>query len=138
MQLTVGPTALISLLTGTIISKYCPNYANDPMSALDTAAQAAFCCGIIITVMGILNLGSLINFMSHPVMSGFTTGAALTIGLGQMKGAFGMMVSPAQVGDGDTEYNYQVVKWWIQNFNTKDESGYYIRNPYAIQVINIT
>ena len=38
---------------------------------------------------GILNLGNFINFISHPVMSGFTTGAAMSIGLSQVNNAFG-------------------------------------------------
>jgi MFS superfamily sulfate permease-like transporter len=36
-----------------------------------------------------LNLGNFIRFISHPVMSGFTTGAAMTIGLNQISPAFG-------------------------------------------------
>ena len=50
-------------------------------SATLVAAEAAICVAIILTVLSILNLGSLIHYISHPVMSGFTTGAAMIIGM---------------------------------------------------------
>jgi hypothetical protein len=133
MQLCVGPTALISLLMGAILTKYGVDADTDLQLAVDTCAQAAFCSGIIICVCGILNLGNMINFMSHPVMSGFTTGAACTIGLTQMKSAFGLTVPPPQVGR-DVEYNYEVVQWYIDNFNGVDQHGYAYVNPYAVKV----
>jgi MFS superfamily sulfate permease-like transporter len=133
MQLTVGPTALISLLTGSIITKYGVDFENDLPLAVDTAAQAAFCCGLIIVVLGLLNLGNIINFMSHPVMSGFTTGAAMTIGLSQLRSAVGMSLAPPQVGR-DVEYTYEVCHWWLQNWNGYDDKGYSLRNHYASKV----
>lgn len=135
MQLCVGPTALISLLTGSILTKYGIDPFTDLELAVDTCAQAAFCCGVIITVCGILNLGNVINFMSHPVMSGFTTGAACIIGLTQMKAAFGLTVSPPVAGK-DVEYNYEIVQWLLDNFNGEDANGNAYVNPYAVKVIN--
>jgi MFS superfamily sulfate permease-like transporter len=125
MQLAVGPVAVVSLMMGSLMSKHQPDYATNPLGAIDTAAQASFNVGILMTVMGksthaarpwaptwpfwpppclnhpvarprirtvstgILNLGNFINFISHPVMSGFTTGAAMSIGLSQVNNAFG-------------------------------------------------
>ena len=136
--LTVGPTSLISLLTGSLLTKYGVDYRADLDLAVDTAAQAAFCCGLIIAILGLLNLGNLINFMSHPVMIGFTTGAAMIIGLTQLKYAFGTTVAVPQVGamyhGKKVEYYYTVMQWWIDNFHEKDKHGYNYTNPLAVKV----
>ena len=146
-QLTVGPTAVVSLLTGTIIAKYCGVYnssknlfvdgttTHDVEYAVDTAAQAAFCIGIVIFCLGLVNMGHAINFLSHSVMSGFTSGAALTIGLTQLKSAFGMSAAVPSPGQEGYEYNYMVIKWWIDNFNGQDTNGRWYRNHYAVSVI---
>lgn len=136
LQLTVGSTALISLMTGEIISKYKINYEEDLGLALDTAAQAAFTCGIIVAILGILNLGNTIRFVSQPVMSGFTTGAAMTIGLTQIRAAVGFELQSPQIG-ADVHYNYEIMEWWIDNWNGVNAQGYSYRNPIAAKVREI-
>ena len=46
-QLAVGPVAIVSLLTGTLIAKWQPDYATNTQGAADTAAQASLCTGIV-------------------------------------------------------------------------------------------
>ena len=46
-QLAVGPVAIVSLLTGTLIAKWQPDYATNKVGAMDTAAQASLCTGIV-------------------------------------------------------------------------------------------
>jgi MFS superfamily sulfate permease-like transporter len=128
-----------------------PDYATDTEAAMDTAAQAALCCGIILAIMSILNLGHLINFISLPVMSGFTTAAAALIGLSQIKSAFGFtqkIPATPQQGQPGYEFNYQVMKWYISdfygryttyssdsNFLTKGEQyGHLWINPYSVKI----
>ncbi len=57
--------------------------------------------------------------------AGFTTGAALIIGVTQLKYALGMSINPPQVGGfynrKKVEYYYEVFEWWIDNFNGEDE-----------------
>ena len=48
-QLAVGPVAIVSLLTGTLIAKWQPDYATNKEGAMDTAAQASLCTGIVST-----------------------------------------------------------------------------------------
>ena len=150
MQLAVGPVAVVSLMTGILVSHHQPDYATNTVAAVDTAAQAAFNVGILMTVMGILNLGSFIHFISHPVMSGFTTGAAMSIGLSQLNNAFGFSSSTApyaapKQGQEGYEYNYQVMQWLMKNFNEKYNfpksnknaalyNGKSLRNPYAMKI----
>jgi SulP family sulfate permease len=117
MQLAVGPVAIVSLLVGTLVNQYVPNYATDTQAAIDTAAQASLCCGIILTIMAVFNMGDFINFLAQPVMSGFTSAAACLIGLNQLKNAFGYTVAVPQAGQEHYEYNYQVMQWWADNWN---------------------
>eukprot|EP00061_Rhincodon_typus_P014250 g41162.t1 len=73
-DITLGPTAIMSLLVAS--------YANhDPVYAV----LLAFLCGCFQLAMGILQLGFLVDFISYPVIKGFTSSAAVTIGFGQVK-----------------------------------------------------
>lgn len=49
----------------------------------------AFLSGLILLVLGLARLGFLVNFLSHPVISGFTSAAAVVIGLSQLKSLLG-------------------------------------------------
>ena len=123
MQLAVGPVAIVSLMVGTLVTQFQPDYATNLEGAVDTAAQAAFNTGIIMTVMGIFNLGSFIHFISHPVMSGFTTGAAMSIGLSQLTSGFGFtgsgVYSAPKAGQPGYEENWEVMEWVQHNWNAK-------------------
>ena len=50
----------------------------------------ALASGLMLLVMGIARLGFLVNFLSHPVISGFTSAAALIIGFSQLKHLLGI------------------------------------------------
>jgi sulfate transporter 4 len=54
--------------------------------------QITFIVGLLYLAVGFLRLGFFANFLSHSVISGFTTGAALIIGLSQMKYFFGISI----------------------------------------------
>lgn len=79
-NVTVGPTAILAAMTARYVSNYSPDFA----------ILAAFLSGIMILVMGVLNLGFLVEFISMPVISGFTTAAALQIAASQLKSLFGL------------------------------------------------
>ena len=122
MQLAVGPVAVVSLLTGQVVSKYQTLSSSTPegvAEVLDITAQACVCVGIILTVMGLLNLGKLIHFISHPVMSAFTTAAAFTIGLSQLADAVGLQSGKSfrkvpKLAQPGYEYNYEVMAWYTE------------------------
>eukprot|EP01041_Mallomonas_annulata_P005306 gene5306-10616_t len=135
MQLGVGPVAIVSLLVGQLIAKYEPNFLVNTTVAIDIAAQIALVCGIYLFSFGMIKAGNLINFISHPVMSGFTSAAAMLIGLSQLKNAFGFPSTAPQTGQHGYEYNYQVMTWFIQNWyatDTKTNMTYI--NPYATKL----
>ncbi|CAH2233541.1 jg15512, partial [Pararge aegeria aegeria] len=79
-DITVGPTAIMAAMTSKYVSAY----------SADFAVLASFLSGVLILAMGILNLGFLVEFISQPVISGFTTAAALQIASAQLKGLFGL------------------------------------------------
>lgn len=88
-QLAVGPVALVSLLTMATVSQLAEP-GTDTFVAM--AITLALMVGIIELVMGIFRLGFLVNFLSHPVISGFTSAAAIIIGLSQLKHVLGINI----------------------------------------------
>jgi sulfate permease, SulP family len=136
MVLSVGPVALVSLLMGELLTKRGLDSTVDPEGALNYAAQACLCSGILMFLMGLFNMGNLIRFISYPVMSGFTTASACIIGLNQIKNGFGFPSSAnvPQVG-GSVEYNYQLMKWYMENWNGRDSAGYLYRNVHATNIM---
>ena len=85
-QLAVGPVAMVSLLTATALNSF------DGISTEQYIAYAivlALMVGAIQFLLGVFRLGFLVNFLSHPVVSGFTSAAALIIGLSQLKHLLG-------------------------------------------------
>lgn len=48
------------------------------------SGQVAFLAGILYTAVGVLNLGWLMNFLSHSVIQGFMSGASIVIALSQV------------------------------------------------------
>lgn len=81
-QLAVGPVAMVSLLTAAGISSLNPESLEQ---YLVYALTVAFLVGLIQVTMGVLKLGFVVNFLSHPVINGFTSAAAIIIGLSQIK-----------------------------------------------------
>ena len=137
----IGPVALISLLMGALVTKYGLT-ATSP-DIIDFAAQTSFCVGILLLAAGLLNLGSVIRFVSFPVMSGFTTAAAFLIGLSQLKNAFGFTYPAVpQVGAGGITSQWQVMHWykdhWDERYHNDPKNGdHFYRNFYATRVSNM-
>ncbi|WP_445359669.1 SulP family inorganic anion transporter [Microbulbifer sp. ANSA005] len=87
--LSVGPVAVISLMSAAALGKVT---ASGEVDYLTAAAILALLSGGILTVLGILKLGFLANFLSHPVISGFITASALLIALNQITQLLGLSV----------------------------------------------
>lgn len=84
-DVTLGPTAIMSLLVAVYT-------AGDKSLAI----LLAFLSGCIQLVMGLLNFGFLLDFISHPVIKAFTSAAAVTIGFSQVKNLLGLKDIPRQ------------------------------------------
>ncbi len=86
-QLAVGPVAMVSLLTAAGVGLLAEQ-GTETYIAL--AISLALLVGLIQFGLGVFRLGFLVNFLSHPVISGFTSAAALIIGLSQLKHLLGV------------------------------------------------
>ncbi|RWS03238.1 sulfate/anion exchanger-like protein [Dinothrombium tinctorium] len=74
-DITIGPTSIMAIITAQYVKLGGPNYA----------VLLSFLAGIIQLIFGILNLGFLVEFIPFPVISGFSSAAAITITLAQLK-----------------------------------------------------
>ena len=81
-QLAVGPVAMDSLLVAAGISTFAVAGTENYIAL---AILLAFMMGVIQLAFGIFRLGFLVNFLSKPVISGFTSAAAIIIGVNQLK-----------------------------------------------------
>ena len=81
--LAVGPVAITSLLTFSALAPLAPPGSPEYLSL---AIILAVLSGLCLLVMGVLRMGFLANFLSHPVMSAFVSASAIIIVLGQLKG----------------------------------------------------
>ncbi len=93
-QLAVGPVAMVALLTAAGIGALNPE---TPEVYLFLALTLALLVGLIQLFMGVFKLGFLVNFLSHPVISGFTSAAAIIIGLSQLKHLLGISIPNSEL-----------------------------------------
>jgi len=93
LQLATGPVAVVSLMTSASL---------EPLATAGSEAYIAYAIILALTVgifqlsLGILRLGVVVNFLSHPVVNGFTNAAALIIASSQLSKLFGVYVDKAE------------------------------------------
>ncbi len=91
-QLATGPVAVVSLMTATAL---------EPLATAGSEAYVAYAMLLALLVgvfqfsLGLFRLGILVNFLSHPVVNGFTNAAALIIASSQLSKFFGVSVDKA-------------------------------------------
>ena len=85
--LAVGPVAVVSLMTAAAISEQGALSGASPWAI---AITLAFLSGALLLLMGLLKLGFLANFLSHPVISGFISASGLLIAASQLKTIIGV------------------------------------------------
>ena len=84
--LAVGPVAIVSLMVATTLGTLAEAGS---VGYVAGAVLLAFLSGAILLGMGLARLGFLVNFLSHPVISGFSSAAALVIGFSQLNHLLG-------------------------------------------------
>jgi len=97
-QLQTGPVAVVSLLTAAALEPLATN----PETYIAYAVLLALMVGVFQLLLGIFHLGELVDFLSHPVVMGFTNAAALIIATSQLGKLFGVSVERA-------EYYYETI-----------------------------
>ncbi|MFN6925461.1 MAG: SulP family inorganic anion transporter [Tabrizicola sp.] len=91
--LAVGPVAVVSLMTAAAVGQLAEAGTAGYAAA---ALTLALLSGLMLFAMGLLKLGFLANFLSHPVIAGFITAAGVLIAAGQVRHILGVP------GSGDT------------------------------------
>ena len=90
MVMSVGPVAVASLMTAAALAPIAEAGSPEYIAA---AILLALLSGVMLFAFGLLKLGALAQFLSHPVVSGFVSGAALLIIIGQLRPLLGIDVS---------------------------------------------
>lgn len=101
-DITIGPTAILSLLTYTVVAN---------LNA-DLAVLTTFLSGVIIFLLGFFNLGFLMQFLSSPTITGFMNAATVTITSGQIRRLLGIKSGSSS----------EFVDSWVTLFNHYDET----------------
>jgi len=86
-QVAIGPVAMDSLIVATGVSTLALAGSE---SYISIAILLALMVGAIQFIMGVFSLGFIVNFLSKPVITGFTSAVALIIGLNQFRNLFGV------------------------------------------------
>lgn len=89
-SLSVGPVAIISLMTAAALAKLAPANTADYIAAAMTLAALS---GVMLLLLGIFRLGYAANFLSIPVIAAFITAAAIIIAAGQLPALLGVSAS---------------------------------------------
>ncbi|MFO7667604.1 MAG: SulP family inorganic anion transporter [Desulfobacterales bacterium] len=91
-QLATGPVAVVSLMTSASLE---PLATAGSEGFIAYAILMALMVGVFQFALGILRLGLVVNFLSHPVVNGFTNAAAIIIATSQLSKMFGVSVDNA-------------------------------------------
>jgi MFS superfamily sulfate permease-like transporter len=93
-QLATGPVAVVSLLTATTLE---PLATAGSQQYVAYAILLALLVGVFQFTLGVLKLGLVVNFISHPVVNGFSNAAALIIATSQLSKLFGVYIDKASL-----------------------------------------
>lgn len=88
-EIAIGPVAVVSLLLSTMVQKVV-DPAADPATYRTLVFTVTFLAGVFQVSFGLFRLGFLVDFLSHAAIVGFMAGAAIVIGLQQLKGLLGL------------------------------------------------
>ena len=103
-QLATGPVAIVSLMTSASLE---PLATAGSEGYIAYAILLALMVGVFQLSLGVLRLGLVVNFLSHPVVNGFTNAAALIIASSQLSKLFGVYVDKAS-------HNYETIVRVVQ------------------------
>jgi sulfate permease, SulP family len=92
-QLATGPVAMVSLFTGATLAQFAAP-SSDQFVML--AIALTLMVGVMELAMGVFKLGAIVSFLSHPVIAGFTSAAAIIITLSQLNRFLGVAVGRSE------------------------------------------
>ncbi|KAJ3256022.1 Sulfate permease 2 [Chytriomyces hyalinus] len=109
-DVTIGTTAVLSLLVGQTVSNVLPATASVAERVI-FSASLAFWTGILETLIGLFRMGIIVDFVPIPVIAGFTSGAGIQIIIGQLPALFGIK------GINTNNAPYQVLGDWCRGLS---------------------
>lgn len=123
-HLISGPTTAISIVVFATISKYA-----EPGSPqfVQLALTLTFLAGAYQLALGLARMGTLVNFISHSVVVGFTAGAAVLIATSQLKHFFGM-----HIPSGET-----FLHTWSEIFRQMSDANLYVTGIAVLTLISL-
>lgn len=92
-QLATGPVAIVSLMTSAALSPYATTGSE---AFVVYAILLSLIVGLFQFALGVLRLGLVVNFLSHPVVNGFTNAGAIIIATSQLSKMFNVYVDDAE------------------------------------------
>jgi SulP family sulfate permease len=113
LHLISGPTTAISIVVFSAVSSFA-----EPGSAeyIRLVLTLTFLAGVYQLAFGLARLGTLVNFVSHSVVVGFTSGAAILIATSQLKHVLGLKLPGG----------HDFLEVWLQIFGMLDQINFYV------------
>src|SRR5215831_5596376 len=94
-HVVTGPTNALSLLVGSAVAAEAARGGATP---IEVGTALAFMVGAMQFLAGLLRLDALADYISHPVVRGYITGAAILIAVGQLPNVTGSSGSSGRLG----------------------------------------
>lgn len=120
MHLISGPTTAISIVVFSTVS---PHAEPGTAGFVSLALTLTFLAGLAQFALGVARMGAVVNFISHTVVIGFTSGAAILIATSQVKHCLGVTIPKGE----------SFLHTWVDLFRAAPET-----NPYAVAVAAVT
>lgn len=127
-QVQLGPTAVMSLLTGQALDSMCLT-GEDPVGVamrMQGASALAVFVGLWSLLLGTLKFGAIIDFMPHSVMSAFCTAAGITITTSQLKYILGITMPRKK-------YWWQNISYLVSHLN--EAQGTVVALGFTVQAL---
>ncbi len=123
-HLISGPTTAISIVVFATIAKFA-----EPGSAkfVQMALTLTFLAGVYQLALGLARMGTLVNFISHSVVVGFTAGAAVLIASSQLNHFFGMHIPSGE----------SFLHTWRDIFQQIDEANLYVTGIATVTLMSL-
>ncbi len=93
-QVSVGPTSTVAIMSGAVVFGVVGS--GDPVRATAVSAAVAISAGLLLTLAGALRLGWITDFISRPVITGFTIGLSIVVICGELPHLLGVPTSTTQ------------------------------------------
>jgi SulP family sulfate permease len=123
-HLISGPTTAISIVVFATVAKFA-----EPGSAkfIQMALTLTFLAGVYQFALGLARMGTLVNFISHSVVVGFTAGAAVLIASSQLNHFFGMHIPSGE----------SFLHTWRDIFQQIDEANLYVTGIATVTLASL-